>query len=393
MEYDTKPARALATGKPAAVAVIFATLCLMASVWSHARPVVYVSDVAELYAAVNDATNAGAVVILAPGLYALAANNVNAGRLELQRDMELHGSPGYSDDVVIDAAALPIASYSFPPFATGAVRMGRGSNAIEWLTVQGAVNGASAIGTDLVSPGPTRIRVAHVVARGNVRGLDVRNIGPASAGRVLDVEITDNVFVNHVTGAGQGLRLLNLDAAAAVIRATLRGNRSYGNIAGCIAANISTSYARIEIRSTADRFDGNGNGCVLLAGQGTLAAPAEGNLLQMAAQASTFQDNVGALPAAYPIPGGILAIAGQSLGIANRAFRNTLLLELWGVQMEGNHGVDINAWGAWTTAAQPAGTDNAVAIVLRGIATKATASATPSEPIAPGSGNIVTILR
>ncbi len=95
--------------------------------------------------------------ILAPGVYALSPNGINAGRLELQRDMELQGSPGHPEDVVIDAGALPAASFGTGVIAPGAVRMGRGSNAIEWVTVQGAVNGPSAISTDLVSPGPTRV--------------------------------------------------------------------------------------------------------------------------------------------------------------------------------------------------------------------------------------------
>jgi hypothetical protein len=371
-------------------AAVLVSLCLVGSAASEAKQFVRVASLAELYGAVNDAANAGTVVVLAPGSYALAPNGINGGRLELQQDMALQGSPGHPEEVVIDASALPPTSF---PGVTGAIRTGRGSNAIEWLTVQGALNGASAISADLGAPNAARVRIAHAVVRGNMRGLDVTNSGPAFAGRVVDVEISESVFMNHLTGAGQAIRFRNNQAPGAIIRATLRGNRSYGNIAGCLAGNTSTSRSRIEIQSFGDRFDGNGNGCVLLAGYGTAVATAEDNYLQMTAHSSTFLDNVGPLPAAFPFRGGILAVGGQAVGVPHTAFRNTLRLELWGVEMAGNGGADINAKGALNTDPQPAGTDNRVEIALHGIATQAIVWATPSEPDAPGSGNTVTIAR
>jgi hypothetical protein len=207
------------------------------------------------------------------------------------------------------------------------------------------------------------------------------------------VEISESVFVNHLIGPGQAMRFQNNAAEGAVIRATLRGNRSYGNIAGCLAGNVATRHSRIEIHSRADRFDGNGNGCVLLAGYGTVSGAAEENYLEMIAHASSFSDNVGPLPAAFPFPGGILGVGGQAVGVPNRASRNTLRIELSGVKMEGNRVADINAKGALNTEPQLAGTGNSVEIALHGITAGATVWATPSEPEAPGSGNTVTITR
>jgi hypothetical protein len=69
-------------------------LLLIVSMWSHAKPEVYVESVDQLYAAVNDPGNEGAIVVLAPGTYALVPGDINGGRLELQRDMELQGTPG-----------------------------------------------------------------------------------------------------------------------------------------------------------------------------------------------------------------------------------------------------------------------------------------------------------
>ena len=135
------------------------------------RPTVYIATTSELYAAVNDSANSGAVVVLAPGSYVLDPSQPNGGRLELQPDMALEGVHGNSeahDDseaVVIDASALPATSYQIGPFLTGAIRMGRGVNAIKWLTVQAATNGAAAIETDLPSM-IASVRIAHVILQG-----------------------------------------------------------------------------------------------------------------------------------------------------------------------------------------------------------------------------------
>ena len=58
---------------------------------------VNVTNVEQLYAAVNDPANAGAVILLSPGRYVLSTTNgagstrPNSGRLEFQRDMSLYG--------------------------------------------------------------------------------------------------------------------------------------------------------------------------------------------------------------------------------------------------------------------------------------------------------------
>ncbi len=75
---------------------------------------VHVSTVNELYAAVNDASNAGKQIVLAPGTYTLAADQPNGGRLELQHDMKLQGQAGHPERVVIDASALPASSVFLP---------------------------------------------------------------------------------------------------------------------------------------------------------------------------------------------------------------------------------------------------------------------------------------
>src|SRR6187399_169546 len=130
---------------------------------------IYVSNLDQLYAAVNNPANTGSNVVLAPGTYILNASYANAGRLELLENMELQGQPGHPELVIIDASALPGTSFvpplNFPAPRTGAIRMGRGSNAIEWLTVKGnsSTQALSVIDTDIIWPDVSYVRIAHSI--------------------------------------------------------------------------------------------------------------------------------------------------------------------------------------------------------------------------------------
>src|SRR4030095_1919583 len=108
--------------------------------------VIEVSNVEQLYDAVNEPANAGATIVLAPGLYVLTkvkpgvGTRPNNGRLELQTDMSIFGVTGHPEDVVIDSSD-PV---NGPSFALGGglgnggtIRIGRGRNSVEWLTVIG----------------------------------------------------------------------------------------------------------------------------------------------------------------------------------------------------------------------------------------------------------------
>src|SRR5215470_230486 len=79
-----------------------------------------VSNIEELYKAVNDAANVGATIVLVPGSYVLTANGPggsprpNGGRLDLQKNMSLLGKVGDRDAVKIDSSQLPLASLRVP---------------------------------------------------------------------------------------------------------------------------------------------------------------------------------------------------------------------------------------------------------------------------------------
>src|SRR5215831_18276545 len=81
---------------------LIATLALTASAIAQ-EPVLNVSNVEELYAAVNNPANAGAIVVLASGTYTLTAtdahnqNRPNGGSLVLQPGMGFVGQNRYVD--------------------------------------------------------------------------------------------------------------------------------------------------------------------------------------------------------------------------------------------------------------------------------------------------------
>ena len=368
---------------------------------------IYVSDIGQLYAAVNDPENAGRLIVLAAGTYILNASYPNAGRLELLENMELQGQPGHPELVIIDASLLPGTSFvpplNFPAARSGAIRMGRGFNSIEWLTVKGnsTAQALSVIDTDLIWSGLSRVRVAHSVITGGRIGIDIRNVGAGSVSRTLEAEIVDNEVVENLVQFGQGIEIQNANGAIeATIRATLNGNYVHGNKIGMRtfvnnANNTNTNFGSITIQSTADRFEENGIGLYLSAGlnQGT-TTNANGNLLHFEAHGTSIQNNQGTLPpdVTDPSPGGIYAVGGFSTngGVASD---NRLEINLWGCLISGNQGPDIKAYGALSTKLVPAGTNNVVEIKLHGVSQNATVVATPSSPIEPAGTNIVNIFR
>jgi hypothetical protein len=189
------------------------------------------------------------------------------------------------------------------------------------------------------------------------------------------------------------MRIANLSGAnGAHIHATLNGNYAHGNILGCLAANQGTVSSTVEIESNEDRFDGNGNGVILLGGLSTAAAEARGNLTRFSAQRGQVDQNTEPLGTTFPARFGIGVYGGISTS-ATAASLNTARLELRSATIGDNEGPDVAAWGAISSTPQPAGTGNLSAIVLQGSSKSATVAATNSSPVEPGATNQVTIIR
>jgi hypothetical protein len=384
---------------------------------------VFVSNVGQLYDAVNDTTNAGAAIVLAPGVYVLSATYVNeygqtisrphGGRLELQPDMSLYGVCAPSDSscprdraaVVIDAnerdqfgnRLLPASSFAFTSgFRTGIIKTGSGNNTIEWLTIAGNPLAAASISTDLLqkdafgSPMPTSIRVAHVVARDSARGVDIRNVTAATSRRQIVADIEDSDFSWGV----EGIRFANFAGADyAEITADLRGNHSHANRNGCIFENNRSSNASIVVRSDGDVFDDNGLGCLIGGGlAGAATGSATFNNTNFTVHESRFTNNTrtefnpetgGPL---FTDRGGLVVTGGELLGTATLPYQysangNAVFVQLWDCEIAGNYSVDVvngvptehfdfEAFGARSdvvpSSAVPAGTDDHALIQMRG---------------------------
>jgi len=365
-----------------------------------------VSNIEELYSAVNNAANVGETIGMAPGTYVLTANapggaaRPNGGRLDLQKNMSLIGNVGDRDAVKIDSSQLPIASLRVPfsppvtsPNRTSPIRLGRGKNTVEWLTVIGNPLAVAGIGTDLGDTTPAKIRVAHVVSGGSLRGLDVRNSGSAMAGRILEAEIEDNDF----SSAGpqpddpprEALRLMNfIGATAAEIHAKMSGNLLHGSLYGCLLENNKTNSGIISARSNGDIFENNtSSGCWIAGAFASANAPAglfSGSSSTFGAHGCKFQNNS---------EHGILAEGAEVRGITDVLFDNKAFVNLFGCTAANNAQGDFKAYGA--RAIPPvgiAGTNNVVTIERHGVSTQIVVDATDSELPEPAHTNRVIVI-
>jgi hypothetical protein len=386
------------------IAVLVFVAGPLTSVAASAGAAVYVTDVEQLYAAVDNPANMGATVVLAPGIYQLSPTDpagkdrTNLGRLELQKDMSLYGVAGDRGAVVIDAAALLQRSFSQPFGRTGVIRTGRGSNAVEWLTIYGNPLAAAAIETDLVGTPEHHIRVAHVLAGDSARGVDIRNIGATMAGRRIDAEIVDSEFFRGI----EGIRIINLAGAhQGDITVVMHGNRSYANFLGCIVENNRSSFARIYVRSSGDRFEDNMLGCQVGGGLVLpLVGTANSNSVVFEAHGTHFISNrrtefFNSTGPEFSHWGGLLVEGGSAVSGAGNTNSNNVTVRLWGCKVGGNLNIDFQAFGAHSgpTVSGIAGTDNHVSIELHGVSKRIDVVSVDSSPEDPSGSNSVTVLR
>jgi len=115
--------------------------------------VIQIPNLETLYLAVNNPANAGATLVMSPGIYMLSATDPSnvarpkGGRIELQPNMSIIGVEGDRNAVIIDASSLPASSFPQTAGPNAPVRMGLGHNSLEWLTVRDAVNAQANIDT------------------------------------------------------------------------------------------------------------------------------------------------------------------------------------------------------------------------------------------------------
>ncbi|MEO7598296.1 MAG: hypothetical protein ABIV50_05155 [Opitutus sp.] len=364
---------------------------------------VYVSTVEELYSAVNDTSNIGATVELAAGTYMLSPTDPfgqprpKGGRIELQQDMSIVGVVGDRSSVVINAYNLPAASYvGVGPSA--ALRTGKGTNCVEWLTVRDARFGQANIDTGIQAPGVAHIRIAHVAATGSVRGLNVINFGPAASGETIEIEIIDNDFFQNPFGVSEGMRIGNFQGATgATVNAWVEGNRSWGNKQGRLIVNNREINSTVNVQSAGNRFFSNGAGTIIIGGLSSNATSANGNTINFEGYGDHFIDNNGATDLDV---GGLVVVGGENISIPNGTNNNTVNVALWGCRMADNNSFDLLGIGARSTPVSlgSPGVNNHVTITLHGEGKnkgrwQPVEFFTDTIPVAAGGNNTVSVIR
>lgn len=338
---------------------------------------VHVSDVEELYAAVNNDANIGATIVLRSNTYILTRtvetrrdgiqDRPHGGRLELKRDMSLRGD-GDPSKCVLETSPTDLPIFNVISGArSGMIRAGLGTHTIEGLTIVAPDQAGSGISTDLEDPQSlkTEIRIVGVfsgdpTANHQTRGIDIRNTGTAIPGRSLSAVIEGCEFY----GGTQGIRIANFQGAhGCQVHVKMSGNRSYHNFAGCLIANHRSDDGFIEVSSVNDQFTENGVGCAVIGGiiSGTR------NQTFFSARQLVSENNRGPVDSMTGHAGGVVA-RGADTGQPNLASENSLVVELADCQVNSNQAPgDVIAHGAFSKdVAGVAGKNNTVRILLLG---------------------------
>lgn len=320
--------------------------------------VIPISNVEDLYSAVNNPANAGTTLVLAPGVYMLSTmdpNNVarpKGGRIEFQPDMSLIGIEGDRSAVVIDAFNLPASSFpqtvnSVNTGPNAAVRLGLGKNDLEWVTVRNARFGQANIDSGLqpLDPGTAYIRVAHVASTGSTRGMNVLNFGPQTSGQTIEADIVDNLFFDNDFNLSEGIRIGNFQGATgSTVNVRMSGNSSWGQKQGRLIVNNRAINSTVNVYSSGNRFFQNGLGTVVLGGLSTNNTRADGNTITFEAHGDQFVGNTAETEFDR---GGFLALGTDNVSdVSGGGSNNTVSVKLWGCRMMGNDLTDLMGVGA-----------------------------------------------
>jgi hypothetical protein len=414
------------------VCPLIVALALTASAVAQAQPVLDVSNLEGLYAAVNNPANAGAIVVMASGTYTLTAKDLNnqprpnGGRLVLQSGMALVGQNKYVDfdgDGVWDPRddnhdgipdTDPVRGFIFADPASETI--------IDGVNVSGSPNAI---------PGAVRVGLDNRVERLTVRntnninaGIDV-NVVPAIGG--LRAEIRDCL----VEDGRRGIRLLfsrsGIDSSAVLERNILRRNTGtfgfgvqiaiqgpsnsswdfivrnnllYSNRWGLFVGGEGTTNVNSRVLSMRNLYRQNELGLNINAGRDafpTLPA-ANGSSIHFTSVDDGIFDNVGQ-SAVSRQGGGVLAIGGLTTDAraglsSNDALDLQFLGTHWLGNFQGTSRRDLQVYGSLAVGGLP-GTNDTVRVLIRHGTSDGTAGAfqfIDSQPGDPTSTNNVIII-
>jgi hypothetical protein len=348
----------------------------------QAQPRIVVSNVNQLYAAVNNAGNAGATVHLAAGVYTLnsSLSPATSGRIVLQPGMNLEGETvlvdvdgdGWPDTAanqsVVDGSTISGAS------RIAIVEAGR-QNRVEALTVVGSGRlqaVGSGIGTSMV-PAEEEIgltvRGCLIVGTGR-RGIQVIRLGPAGAagGRAhVERNVIQNVGTMTGSAVGHGIQVVVAGLVnGASLFADVRGNHVIGSKTGLSlernpGPSSAPGSASLDVNSSMNLFEADYTGI-----QMALVAGGRDSV--------TFQSVQDRLI-------GNQGIGGFGLGLFGTA-SDTIRVSLLNTTFRNNGPVDFIVGLDANGLAGPHSTGNSIDLLVRGIS----AAGTPGSFVAnPGS--------
>jgi hypothetical protein len=283
---------------PALAAI--ALLCAI-SARAQSRTVISVSEVESLYAAVNDPANAGALVVLGPGTFALTLRDPSGkarphgGHLVLQPGMGLRGQNAYIDadgdgiwdargtttdgdlifadpatETVIDAGKLPGNAGQIK----GIIRLAE-ENSLERLTVRNNVKAAALI--DVKTAGPLSrgagmsATVRDCVVEVGQRGLQAANEQASNDGFRSRLVVERNVFrhMGPVVGGGFGWGIQfqqERGVRGARWDGLVRHNRCYDGMVGLFLETHSSDECEIDVLSQGNIYEANAIGVFIWGG-------------------------------------------------------------------------------------------------------------------------------
>ncbi|MDT8069716.1 MAG: hypothetical protein ROO76_16260 [Terriglobia bacterium] len=394
------------------ISLSFLLLILFATSLGAQAQVVQISNVEDLYSAVNNPANAGATLVLSPGTYMLSDTDGNGaarpkgGRIELQPDMTLMGVVGDRSAVTIDAYNLPASS--FPQIVNGvntgpnaAVRLGLGHNALEWLTVRNARFAQANIDSGLqpLDPGTAYIRVAHVASSGSTRGMNILNFGTQTSGQTIEADINDCYFFDNDFNLSEGIRMGNFQGAhGSTVNVRMSGNVSWGQKQGRLVVNNRAVASTINVFSAGNRFYGNGAGTILVGGLSSNNTRADGNTINFEAHGDQWIGNNGETDFDH---GGFIALGTDNTSpTTGGGSNNTVNVQLWGCRTLQNDLWDIAGIGARSVPDSTAqfSMNNHVTIQINGDASQngnwqPVSFFADQLPATPSYGNSVTVIH
>jgi hypothetical protein len=413
------------------IRTLIIALLLTASAFAEEGRVVKVSNVEELYAAVNNPAYAGAIVVLAPATYTLTVNDANdqprpnAGRLVLQSGMALIGQNRYVDfdgdgiwdprddnkDGVRDTDPVRGLIFADPATETiiDAVNLSGGpgalvvglDNRVEKLTVRNTTRINAGIDLNVDPPmGGMSAEIRDCIAEDGRRGIRmlmarIGQIGNSSAVLERNILRRNTSTFNGAGGFGAQITIQVISTSSWDV--IVRNNLSYANRWGLFVAGEGASDSQFHVLSMGNLYRENELGVRIDDGRNG----GSGNHTQFTSINDRIVDNVRPSGGDLLRGGGVLAIAGLNTdAIAPVSSNNSLNLQFFGTRWGGNfYGPkrqDLQVYG-YLALDSRRGTNDTAKVLIRRATSDGSPEAfqfigsQPSDPTKTDAVNIIAV--